>query len=241
MNLGEAPNYVNRVLAGFGVRLARAPRAADRRRRLLMQARSVERVIDIGANSGQYARKIRSLGYRGLIDSYEPLPSAFSELQLRAKHDARWRTFQLAVGRSQHRLKLNVAGNSVSSSPLEMAKRHTDAEPQSRIVSTVDVECTTLDQIMESLPTQGMMLKVDTQGYESEVLAGGKSSLKKLQLIELELSLVELYVGQPLFRELDAILVGNGFALASLAEGFWDGRTGELLQMDAIYARSPAK
>src|SRR5262249_31216700 len=123
------------------------------------------------------------------------------------------------------------------SSILEMTKRHLDAEPRSKTVSSVVVRTTTLDAILQDAPAQPALLKIDTQGYEDRVLAGATKGLGQVQLIEVELSLFEVYAGQKLFREMDARIVASGFELISLADGFFDRRTGELLQMDAIYAR----
>ena len=85
-------------------------------------------------------------------------------------------------------------------------------------------------------PVSGpVMVKADTQGYEYPVLLSAGESLKSVALLELELSLVELYKGQTLFRELDAFLLSQGFSLASMDDGFFDEQSGELLQLDAIY------
>ena len=42
----------------------------------------VDCVFDIGANTGQYGARLRQTGYRGLIVSFEPNPSAFAKLQV---------------------------------------------------------------------------------------------------------------------------------------------------------------
>ena len=45
-------------------------------------------------------------------------------------------------------------------------------------------------------------------------------------------------MGQVLFRTIDERLLSGGFALVSLAEGFYNAHSGELLQIDAVYARA---
>jgi len=229
---------VNKVLRHFGVQLARSPSGEDLRRIRLMEARNIGLVIDVGANEGQYGRRLRELGYRGRIQSYEPLPTAFARLQARTRADATWKAFNLAVDRTPGSVTLNVAGNSESSSILDMTKLHLDAEPRSKTVSSVVVRTTTVDAILEEAPSEPTLLKIDTQGYEDRVLAGALQRLQQVQLIEVELSLFEVYAGQTLFREMDARIVAAGFELISVADGFFDRRTGELLQMDAIYARA---
>jgi FkbM family methyltransferase len=228
---------LNRLLRHFGLQLRRSPSGLDARRFRLMEANRIGAVIDIGANTGQYAHQLRQLGYRGWIYSYEPLPDAFAQLSARARSDSKWRVFDLAVGEAPGSVTLNVAANSESSSILTVAQRHLDAESAAQAVSSVTVRTTTLDVILPDLPSQPTMLKIDTQGYEDRVLAGGIGLLPRVQLLEIELSLCEVYSGQILFRDMDARIVAAGFHLVSLGEAFIDRRTGELLQVDAIYAR----
>ncbi|HEY4210562.1 MAG TPA: FkbM family methyltransferase [Steroidobacteraceae bacterium] len=228
---------VNRLLRHAGLELVRNPSGRDLRRIRLIAARNIEVVIDIGANEGQYGRRLRELGFRGWIHSYEPLPPALKRLRTRASADSKWKVFDLAVGETAGSATLHVAGNSESSSILTMARRHLDAEPLSKTVGSVEVRTTTLPQVLQQAPEGRTLLKIDTQGYEDRVL-GAMNCLDRVDLIEVELSLLEVYAGQTLFREMDARIGAAGFELVSLADGFFDRSSGELLQMDAIYARA---
>jgi hypothetical protein len=78
-------------------------------------------------------------------------------------------------------------------------------------------------------------LKIDTQGFERPVLAGAENVMSHIAGIEMEMSLVPLYQGQMLFREALSLMDEKGFWLAGLATGFWDDRTGEMLQVDGIF------
>lgn len=235
--LAKFASEVNKLLRHFGVQINRSPTGAEWRRIRLMESNGIGTLIDIGANHGQYAERVRQMGYRGSIHSYEPLPDAFARLRARTRSDSKWKAYNLAVGEAAGSATLNVAANSESSSILTVAQRHLDAEPAAQIVSTVEVTTTTLDAILHELPPQPTMLKIDTQGYEDRVLAGGMGMLHRVQLLELEMSLAEVYSGQLLFRDMDARIVAAGLRLASLAEAFIDRHTGELLQVDAIYMR----
>ena len=68
---------LNLALTRFGLRLARYPAPAERRRLQLMRSRHISTLVDIGANTGQYASLLRDQGYRGSIISFEPLPAAY--------------------------------------------------------------------------------------------------------------------------------------------------------------------
>ena len=44
----------------------------------------------MGANRGQYARRLRRTGFKGHIASFEPVPAVFEELRATAAEDPRW-------------------------------------------------------------------------------------------------------------------------------------------------------
>ncbi len=222
---------VNRLLRRVGLELVRNPSGRDLRRIKLMAARDIGAVVDIGANEGQYGLRLRELGFRGWIHSYEPLPVALKKLRARASADPKWKVFDAAVGDVAGTATLHVAGNSESSSILAMGQRHLEAEPRSKTVGSVEIRTTTLREVLQQSPDARTLLKIDTQGYEDRVL-GALNCLEKVDLIEVELSLLEVYSGQTLFREMDARIVAAGFELVSLADGFFDRSTGHLLQIE---------
>jgi FkbM family methyltransferase len=232
-----AYGHLNALLQKIGLQLTRFPSRADRRRIQLMRGHSITAVVDIGANSGQYGELLRRLGYAGRIVSFEPQPEVYRELSANAACDKLWSVRQQAVGEKSGQAIMNVAKNSVSSSLLEMAARHVDAAPESRVVGAIPVDCVTLTEVLRDLAGNSLMVKIDTQGFERSVLASGSGMLESVSLFEIEVSFVELYRGQALFWELDGFMSRSGFRLVSIEEGFFDQSTGELLQCDAIYAR----
>ena len=64
----------------------------------VLQSLRTDCVLDVGANAGQFALQLRSLGYTGLILSFEPDPQVFKELKQHSDGDARWHAFNLALG-----------------------------------------------------------------------------------------------------------------------------------------------
>jgi FkbM family methyltransferase len=214
------------------------------RRKKLVQRYGVEAVLDVGANTGQYARELRGdLGYAGEIISFEPLAPAFEELQRACRGDARWRAINCALGARPEFRSINVAANSVSSSLLDMLPRHRDAAPESGYIGEARIEVHTLDSLFDRLlpaPTpQEIYLKIDTQGFEREVLHGAADSLQKIRTVQLELSLVPLYRGAPLLVEMCELMQQTGYTLVSLEAGFIDPESGQVLQADGIFRRLP--
>lgn len=199
----------------------------------------ISTVLDVGANIGQYGSALRASGFTGDILSCEPLPDAYATLSRRSASDPRWATLHTAVGAEIGTLEINVAANSFSSSVLPMTSEHTSAAPGSEFVGVEVVPVTTVAEILaERALTPGTtMLKIDTQGYETQVLDGCGTHLPHFAAIQLELSFVALYEGQQLADALMRRLEDLGFGLYALDAGFADPRTGRMLQADGFFVR----
>jgi len=202
----------------------------------------VTAVLDIGANRGMYARRLRRAGYSGEIYSFEPLPGPFSEMEVRRSrtHDERWHLTRTAVGSHRGELALNVAANhGESSSAMPMLAAHVDAAPHARYVGTQVVPVGTLDELVHvQLSAHAMpFVKIDVQGFEHEVLAGATETLRRAVGLQVELSIVPLYEGQHLYLDMIQEIQGLGFSLAQVEPAFVDERSGRTLQIDGIFFR----
>jgi FkbM family methyltransferase len=211
------------------------------RRRRLLEAFGFDVVLDVGANTGQFAQELREeLRFTGHIRSFEPLSSAFRDLDARASADPRWQVFNFALGDTDGMTYINVSRNSYSSSILEMLPSHADAAPESRFVRREEIAIRTLDSIFDDVspPGERILLKIDTQGFEGRVLRGAERSLERIAAVQLEMPLIPLYDGELSFIELYQRLIDGGYALVALEPGFTDPRTGRLLQVDGIFHRA---
>jgi FkbM family methyltransferase len=200
----------------------------------------IDVIFDVGANIGQYGQLVRKLGYKGRIVSFEPLADAHAALVAAAAGDSLWEIAdRSAIGAEDGEITINVAGNSASSSVLDMLDSHRSAAPESAYTSTQSVPIARLDTIGPRYLAAGetLYLKVDTQGYEAAVLAGGRGIIERASAVQLEMSLTPLYEGQASFETLLAEMQGHGLALWALWPGFTDPASGRLLQIDAIFAR----
>ena len=211
---------------------------------LLKQFLTVARpnvVFDVGANVGQYGLSLRKCGFKGRIVSFEAITSVHARLSAVADHDTNWSVAPCcALGRTTGESNINVAGNSVSSSLLPMSNRHRQASPNSAYITHEAVRVERLDDIARSLVPKDarLLLKVDTQGYEEEVLAGAGLVLKSVTAIQLELSVVPLYQGAPDLRRMLELCESLGFELYGLIPGFFERQTGRLLQMDGLFLKA---
>jgi len=202
---------------------------------------NIDLVLDIGANKGQFASEIRSVGYKDKIISFEPLPDAHQLITKVAGSDKFWTVHQRgAIGDYDGEVEINVSGNSVSSSILPMMESHSSAAQNSAYIGTENVPINRLDTVATKYlsPKNNVFIKIDTQGFEWQVLDGATETLKNAQGVLCEMSLVPLYEGQRLWMDMLKRLESEGFTLWAIQRGFTDPRDGRSLQVNAIFYRT---
>ena len=206
----------------------------------VMGERHIGVVLDVGANTGQWARTIRALGYGGDIISFEPLSDAYRSLQTEARRDNRWTPINLGLDEHPGEVVIHVSANSQSSSMLDMLPLHREAAPGSVYTRDETVRTTTLENVLtEDFPNGGpVFVKVDAQGYEHRVLNGARGVIDRVVALQVELSLVALYEGELLIEDMLASLRRLGYVPTSFEPNFWSNETGRLLQVDGLFIRS---
>jgi FkbM family methyltransferase len=207
----------------------------------LIKIKKIDVILDVGANIGQFAHSILQLGFDGEIICFEPTSSAHKNLELNFKKIQHVRVYpRCALGDSVKKTTIHISENSVSSSILNMNDEHLYHAPNSRYVNTENVDLITLDSFFKLNPkykSNKLYLKIDTQGFEMNVLRGAEKSLKNISVIQLEASIAMLYDGQPSFVDIIKFLGHNEFSLWSIIPGFSDPLSGRLLQFDMLFYR----
>lgn len=208
-------------------------------RRRFFEVYGINLVLDVGANSGQFAQQLIESGYGGEIVSFDPLSSAFGKLSEAAQKHSNWHAVHCALGHEEGSAEINVAGNSWSSSLLAMLPAHVKSAPHSAYVTKETIQIRTLDALYPSYSSidSRAFLKIDTQGYTMKVLEGGNHTLEAIQGLQVEMSLVPLYDGEPLIGEMVSFLQNKGFTLVFVVPGFIDNSTGQQLQVDGVFFR----
>jgi len=210
------------------------------RRIEILQTLNIDTVLDIGANAGQFALQLRNdLGYTKNIISFEPISSAFQLLNAKTKVDPYWEAYNIAIGDVEKISEINIAGNSDSSSLLDMLPTHLKSAPESKYIGKESVKIKKLDSIFNDLckPTSKIYMKIDTQGFEYRVLKGADNSLKHIDTVQMEMSLVPLYDGETLFNDMYMFMSGRGYSLISIEPIFSDPKSGQIMQVDGIFHR----
>ncbi len=197
-------------------------------------------VLDVGANTGQYGLELRKRGFRGQLLSFEPLADAHAELAAHARGDAAWRTFHTALGAETGEATIHRASNSASSSLRAPAAAMHDAAPHLSFDGTESIRVQRLDDLAPDLLAPGAraFLKVDTQGFELDVLRGAEASLEHMVAVQLESSLSPLYQGQPPMEEVLAWMRARGWAPGWLHPAYWTAGDRRWMEADVLFVRA---
>lgn len=189
--------------------------------RKLFDLYSIDAVIDVGANHGQYHDFVRhQVGYQGWIVSFEPDPDCVLKLLERSEGDSKWRIEPVGLGCQIDQLDLHVTADSHFNSFLRpdkdglMAKQY---DAKSKVTRTTTVEVRTLDDyahFFSELGFRRLYLKLDTQGFDLQVLKGASSLLPKVCALQTEASVRAIYKDMPDYRETLDTLSKSGFALS---------------------------
>lgn len=225
---------------GLDITRYRPERTDEGRLTTMLAHHKIDCVLDVGANTGQFAGALRKAGFRGKIVSFEPLSAAHSQLREAAADDPGWEVApRVAVGDSAGEIEIHIAGNSVSSSVLGMLDSHRAAAPSSAYVGAERTAVQTLDELVAARldPDSRVFIKIDTQGYESQVLDGATTTLSRARGVQLELSLLPLYEGQALYDELLDRVRNLGFEIWSIWPALYDPESGRMVQADATLFR----
>jgi FkbM family methyltransferase len=200
-------------------------------------------VLDVGANRGQYGAMLREWGYRGRIVSFEPQALAHAALARRAAAHPGWRVApRMALGARDGEVEIEVSAESDMSSILPQSALLREVSPSSAVLRKEAVPLRRLDEVVgpDLTSADRVFLKIDTQGYEPQVLDGAGLLLERLSGIQLEMSLVPLYEGERDFRAQFDELVAAGFEPYLLLPGYFERKLARQLQVDGVFMRTIA-
>ncbi len=228
---------------GFELRRFSVEHSENARFISMLKTNKVNLIFDVGANAGQFGVLLREIGFDGKIISFEPLSDAREILLNISKNDPLWQiALQTAIGEENGKIEIQIARNSYSSSVLDILDTHVNAAPDSKYIGKEKVALRTLDSIASDYMDSNSIafIKIDTQGYETQVMNGAKKLMSQIVGLQVEISLVPLYKGQCLFDEMLKKLKNDGFELWSISTVFSDPNTAQLLQVDATFFRTPS-
>lgn len=191
-------------------------------RRLQARGYAPSALIDVGAYEGHWTRSARAV--------FGPVPTLMIEPQAakRAALEALCR--KLPHTQLVSKVLAARAGETVTFYEMEtgssLMPERSDAPRR---------EVTLVSETLDAVAPQhdNLFVKIDAQGAELAILAGGEATLRRASLVQLEAAVAEYNEGAPSLREVLEFMEQRGFAMLDIA-----GRSriqSYLVQIDLLF------
>ena len=229
--------------AGVSIHRWPAPHTLEHHLQYMLRRLAIDCVIDVGANRGHYVRLIRQIGYAGDVRSFEPLDEHIQAMSSEFAQDRLWKAFGYGLGSTRRSATIHVHALDELSSTLpltEEAVRRIGSMALAQPDRTIQIEALrdVLPTILPDFERRNIFLKVDTQGTDLDVLRGAGDLIRHVAGVQIEVSLVPNYSGQPTMCEALSELARMGFH----PTGFFPvpgnvTPSGALVEMDCVARR----
>ncbi|MEG4988915.1 FkbM family methyltransferase [Microcoleus sp. BR0-C5] len=190
--------------------------------RKLFDLIEIDFVFDIGANIGQYYKRLRQdVGYEGLIVSFEPMPELVESINNLKATDPLLIVEQVAITDFAGAAKFFKMKNSQFSSLKTPNHTKTNLFRDLNIIrEEIEVPCSTLTEkyhyYKQKFGFKNPFLKMDTQGNDVTVIRGGLPIIQEFCAFQSELNVLPIYDSSVDFREALYFYENIGFSISSL-------------------------
>lgn len=209
-------------------------------RRLIEDLR-IDLVVDVGANEGQFGRRLRKF-YSGEIVSFEPVSAVHAKLLANSTGDPRWKALRFGLGATESECTINVANASVFSSLLQSNTyaqgrfRQDELQTHQEVIQVRRLDAV-LPEVVPDIAARRILLKMDTQGFDMQVFAGAGAILQHVQALQSEVSCKAIYDGMPHWTDVVLEYERAGFGVAGLFPVTWD--SDQVVEYDCVLTRAP--
>jgi FkbM family methyltransferase len=198
----------------------------------------IQTILDIGANTGEFSKEMRTLFPDAEIYAFEPLKDCFETINTKTAGDTKFHRYNIALGETNGDSVIQRSSFHPSSSLRTMAPLHKELYPKTKDSFEEKIQIARLDDVMrDTLLKTPIFIKMDVQGFEDSVIRGGTETIEKASVLQVETSFVPLYEKQPLFGDIHAQLQALGFSYKGTSAQHRNPKTGELLYQDSIFVR----
>ncbi len=216
---------------------------ADEHLSWLLEKLRIDCVLDVGANRGQFAQRLRRLGYAGRIASFEPVSRLLEDLRLAAADDAQWSVFPFALGEEDGSAEINVVPGKMSSlrKPSDFGREWSTKlrtpHPETIEVRRLD---TVFDEAISGLADPRILLKLDTQGYDLQAFRGAGDRLADVLALQSELACVPIYEDMPRMPEQLNEYESAGFEISAMFPVTRHRKSMRVIEFDVLMVRADA-
>lgn len=201
-------------------------------------------VLDVGANVGQYAKRLRQSGYRGRIVSFEPVAQHVEELRAEAAGDPDWEVFGFALGEQDGSAQINAMPGTMSSLlPTSDFGRTWSVKLQHSDVETIQIRRleSVFDQAVAGLDDPRVFLKLDTQGFDLQALRGAGGRLEEVLGLQSEVACLPIYEGMARMPEQLQAYEAAGFETTGMFPVTRHHETMRVIEFDVVMVRSGSR
>jgi len=184
-------------------------------------------IFDVGANKGQSIIRFNKIFKEPQIHAFEPIPICYKFLlnNFNTKNNT---LNNFALGSEKTKKMFNVYAKKGNSSFFELNKKskwfkkHLSSSGLNANQITeerIEVNIETLDNYLEKNKIKKIdLIKIDTQGFEEEVLKGSIKSIEKnsIEFIEIEMMFENLYEKYTNFIDIERYLIKNNYRLIGI-------------------------
>ena len=181
-------------------------------------------IFDVGGNEGESIDLFLDLFKNPKIYSFEPEKKSFQKLLEKYGKNKAVNLFNFAFGNKKEKLKLKI---NVKSSTSTLSKINTkskyynlkslilNSNKNNIFVGKEKVKVKKIDDFFSQKKIKTIhILKIDTEGFELNVIKGAKKALKKTKIIIIEFQLNDMYLNyNP--KKIDDFLINNNFTLVA--------------------------
>ena len=194
--------------------------------RLAAKGFAPDAILDVGAWEGNWTRLARA--------QFGEVPSLMVEPQAAKKPFLDQVCDELPMARYVSTVLSASAGETVTF--YEMLSGSSFLPERSNAPRTeTTLKTRTLDEVAADIPGSSLFLKIDVQGAELLVLAGGENTLARSEVVQLEVALLPYNEGAPTFLEVLMYMDERGLVPFDISG---ESRPmGHLVQIDLIFVR----
>jgi FkbM family methyltransferase len=195
---------------------------------------AVDCIVDVGANVGDWTARMLEFCVPQRGYCIEPDPALAAGLVQRFAGRPAIKIAQTAVGAAAGVVSFTLMKDPVLNSVRRPTANMTANYLETGVKETIQVTVRPLDAIIPA-EARVRILKIDVQGFEREVIAGARETLKRTDYVILEVNFQPHYEGEAGFLELDALMQQQGFCIGNYSRP--KGGRRQALYADVLYLR----
>lgn len=233
--------FINRILKKSGYQISRVGNPEVNGKNIfnwLDSILNIKTIIDIGANDGEFGHFLFKYFGAQKIYAFEPLPFCVPLVEKCYKNSSHLNLYNIALSNYEGEEILYQNSYPPASSLLRVSKISKTEFPQTNGEKPIKTKVKTLDSILGNIKLEkDILIKIDVQGVEDKVIKGGEKIFAQANAVLIEMSFVTIYEKQPIFDEINTLLVNSGFRFMGLKNQISSENTGQPLFAHCLYLK----